>query len=135
MHLKPIHHDDDVGIKQSELRQVLLPIPEYSSQRAIACILGALDDKIELNRRMNRTLETMARALFQSWFVDFDPVQAKLAGQAPAGLKPELPPALPSPPASTGEASSRLEAVSKGSRKGRFMVMGAVGSRFAKGIT
>ncbi|MCX6039672.1 MAG: hypothetical protein NTV69_00835 [Caldilinea sp.] len=90
MHLKPIHNDDDVGIKQSELRQVLLPIPEYSSQRAIACILGALDDKIELNRRMNRTLEAMARALFQSWFVDFDPVQAKLAGQAPAGLKPEI---------------------------------------------
>jgi type I restriction enzyme S subunit len=87
-----------VGIKQSELRQVLLPVPAHLEQRAIACILGALDDKIELNRRMNRTLEAMARALFQSWFVDFDPVRAKLAlsgaegavGQAPAGLKPEI---------------------------------------------
>ena len=65
----------------------LPPLPE---QRAIAAILGALDDKIELNRRMNRTLEGMARALFKSWFVDFDPVRAKAAGHAPAGLKPEI---------------------------------------------
>jgi len=49
-------------------------------------VLGALDDKIELNRRMNVTLETMARALFQSWFVDFDPVRAKLDGRQPVGL-------------------------------------------------
>lgn len=48
-------------------------------QRAIACILGSLDDKIELNRRMNRTLEEMARAIFKSWFIDFDPVRAKAA--------------------------------------------------------
>jgi len=52
-----------------------LPPPE--EQRAIANILGTLDDKIELNRRMNETLEAMARALFKSWFVDFDPVRAK----------------------------------------------------------
>ena len=51
-------------------------------------MLGALDDKIELNRRMNATLEAMARALFQSWFVDFDPVRAKLDGRPPAGLDP-----------------------------------------------
>ena len=51
-------------------------------------MLGALDDKIELNRRMNATLEAMARALFQSWFVDFDPVRAKLDGRQPAGLDP-----------------------------------------------
>ncbi len=49
-------------------------------------MLGALDDKIDLNRRMNATLEAMARALFQSWFVDFDPVRAKLDGRRPAGL-------------------------------------------------
>jgi len=49
-------------------------------------VLGALDDKIELNRRMNVTLEAMARALFQSWFVDFDPVRAKLDGRSPTGL-------------------------------------------------
>ena len=52
-----------------------------SEQRAIAHILGALDDKIELNRRMNETLEAMARALFKSWFVDFDPVRAKMEGR------------------------------------------------------
>ena len=50
-------------------------------QRAIARVLGALDDKIELNRRMNETLEEMARALFKSWFVDFDPVRAKMEGR------------------------------------------------------
>ncbi len=57
-------------------------IPPLSEQRAIAQILGSLDDKIELNRRMNDTLEAMARALFQSWFVDFDPVRAKGEGRA-----------------------------------------------------
>ncbi len=55
-----------------------IPAPvELSEQQAIACILGALDDKIELNRRRNRTLEALARAIFQSWFVDFDPVHKK----------------------------------------------------------
>jgi type I restriction enzyme S subunit len=52
-------------------------------QRAIAHILGTLDDKIELNRRMSETLEAMARALFKSWFVDFDPVRAKMEGRDP----------------------------------------------------
>src|SRR5579875_2137625 len=65
-------------------------IPPLKEQQAIACILGTLDDKIELNRRRNRTLEAMARAIFQSWFVDFDPVRAKAAGKKPPGLKPEL---------------------------------------------
>jgi type I restriction enzyme S subunit len=60
---------------------VLLPPPE--EQRAIASILGTLDDKIELNRRMNETLEAMARAIFKSWFVDFDPVRAKPEGRDP----------------------------------------------------
>lgn len=63
-----------------------LRIPPLHQQRAIARALGALDDKIELNRRMNATLEAMARALFQSWFVDFDPVRAKLAGHEPVGM-------------------------------------------------
>jgi len=61
-------------------------IPPVAEQKAIAAVLGALDDKIELNRRMNATLEAMARALFQSWFVDFDPVRAKLDGRKPEGL-------------------------------------------------
>lgn len=63
-------------------------IPPLPEQKAIAAVLGALDDKIELNRRMNATLEAMARALFQSWFVDFDPVRAKLDGRPPAALDP-----------------------------------------------
>ena len=56
-------------------------LPSLPQQRRIAQILGALDDKIELNRRMNETLEQMARALYKSWFVDFDPVRAKMDGR------------------------------------------------------
>jgi type I restriction enzyme S subunit len=63
--------------------------PDIDSQRAIAHILGTLDDKIELNRRMNETLEDMARALFKSWFVDFDPVRAKAEGRDP-GLPKQI---------------------------------------------
>ncbi len=67
--------------------EILLPLlPE---QRAIAHILGTLDDKIELNRRMNETLEATARALFKSWFIDFDPVRAKAEGCQPAGMDAE----------------------------------------------
>jgi type I restriction enzyme, S subunit len=58
-------------------------VPPIDEQRAIAHILGTLDDKIELNRRMSETLEAMARALFKSWFVDFDPVRAKMEGRDP----------------------------------------------------
>jgi type I restriction enzyme S subunit len=63
----------------SALTHLEVTIPPLKEQRAIACILGSLDDKIELNRRMNRTLEEMARAIFKSWFIDFDPVRAKAA--------------------------------------------------------
>lgn len=59
------------------------PLPE---QRAIAHILGTLDDKIELNRKMNETLEKMARAIFKSWFVDFDPVKANAEGRQLVGM-------------------------------------------------
>jgi len=65
-----------------------VPLPPLQDQRAIAHILGTLDDKIELNRRMNETLEAMARALFKSWFVDFDPVRAKVKGRDPGLPKP-----------------------------------------------
>ena len=61
-----------------EVKAFHLCMPSRKVQDAVAATLGALDDKIELNRRMNATLEAMARALFQSWFVDFDPVRAKL---------------------------------------------------------
>jgi type I restriction enzyme S subunit len=57
------------------LKEKPVQLPPLAEQKAIAAVLGALDDKIELNRRMNATLEAMARALFQSWFVDFDPVR------------------------------------------------------------
>ena len=65
-----------------------LDVPTLGEQRAIAHILGTLDDKIELNRRMSETLEAMARALFKSWFVDFDPVRAKAEGRDPGLPKP-----------------------------------------------
>ena len=69
-----------------------LDVPPLPEQRAIAHILGTLDDKIELNRRMSETLEAMARALFKSWFVDFDPVRAKTEGRWQRGQSlPGLP--------------------------------------------
>ena len=76
-------------IKPLTSRDVRLRFPSaIAEQRAIAHILGTLDDKIELNRRMNETLEAMARALFKSWFVDFDPVRAKAEGRDPGLPKP-----------------------------------------------
>ena len=69
-----------------ELSSLELTLPSLAEQKAIVAVLGALDDKIELNRRMNATLEAMARALFQSWFEGFDPVRAKLDGRKPEGL-------------------------------------------------
>jgi type I restriction enzyme S subunit len=78
-----------VGIKQSVLRKIDLAFPSFLDQKAIAHILGTLDDKIELNRKTNETLEAMAKALFKSWFVDFDPVRAKAEGR-PTGLPAEI---------------------------------------------
>lgn len=72
----------------TDQRRLSITLPPVAEQKAIAAVLGALDDKIELSRRMNATLEAMARALFQSWFVDFDPVRAKLDGRKPAALDP-----------------------------------------------
>ena len=71
------------------LDHCIISLPSLPEQRAIAHILGTLDDKIELNRRMNQTLEEMARAIFQDWFVDFGPVRAKLEGRE-SYLPPEL---------------------------------------------
>ena len=71
-------------------------VPDLATQRTIAHILGTLDDKIELNRRMNETLEAMARALFKSWFVDFDPVRAKSEGHTPAGMSADTAKLFPS---------------------------------------
>ena len=71
------------ALYQNHLKRLKYPKPPASEQNAIAQILGTLDDKIELNRRMSETLEEMARALFKSWFVDFDPVRAKAEGREP----------------------------------------------------
>ena len=68
------------GITGKDLSELEIPAPPLPEQRAIVHILGTLDDKIERNRRMNATLEAMARAVFKSWFVDFDPVYAKIEG-------------------------------------------------------
>lgn len=73
----------------STLKTIRLQLPPIEEQRTIAGVLGALDDRIELNLRISQTLEDMARALFQSWFVDFDPVHAKAEGR-PSGLPPDL---------------------------------------------
>ncbi len=77
------------GFNLGQLRSIRFRLPPLPEQRAIAHILGTLDDKIELNRRMNETLEQMARAIFKSWFVDFDPVRARAEGRQPAGMDAE----------------------------------------------
>lgn len=73
-------------ITQSDLGRLRIGYPAITEQRAIAHILGTLDDKIELNRRRNQTLEAMARALFKDWFVDFLPVRAKQSARTQTGL-------------------------------------------------
>ena len=71
------------------IESIPIGLPALQDQKAIAHILGTLDDKIELNRKTNETLEAMAKALFKSWFVDFDPVRAKAEGR-PTGLPDEI---------------------------------------------
>src|SRR5690606_14324962 len=78
------------GVRASDLSRLNVLRPLLDEQKAIAAVLSALDDKIELNRKMNETLEAMAKALFKSWFVDFDPVRAKAQGCPPEGLAPEI---------------------------------------------
>jgi len=88
------HHSTGISNFQFEyfLDQELVWLPPLPEQRAIAHILGTLDDKIELNRRMSQTLEAMARALFKAWFVDFEPVRAKMEGRWQRGQSlPGLP--------------------------------------------
>ena len=76
-------------VSLGDQRRMRLTLPGIAQQRAIARILGSLDDKIELNRRMNRTLEELAAAIFKSWFVDFDPVVARAEGRQPFGMDAE----------------------------------------------
>jgi type I restriction enzyme S subunit len=80
------------NVSPSLIHSVEIPLPPLPEQRAIAHILGTLDDKIEVNRRMSQTLEAMARALFKAWFVDFEPVRAKMEGRWQRGQSlPGLP--------------------------------------------
>ena len=76
-------------LSQRSLRSIRIPCPPLAAQEEIVSLLGTLDDKIELNRRMNETLEALARAIFKDWFVDFGPTRAKVEGRAPY-LAPEL---------------------------------------------
>ena len=77
------------NVSGGQIEAFKIPLPPLAEQIAIASVLGTLDDKIENNRRMNETLEEMARAIFKSWFVDFDPVHAKAAGNTPAHMDAE----------------------------------------------
>ncbi len=91
----------DVGsanptLNRNHVHPIQIKWPTLPEQKRIAHILGTLDDKIELNRRKNATLEAMARALFKSWFVDFDPVRAKLDGRKPEGMDAETAALFPS---------------------------------------
>ncbi len=79
-------------LNRNAAHDLLLPVPENSEQRVIAHILGTLDDKIEMNLQINRTLEEMAQALFKSWFVNFEPVRARMDGRwSPGESLPGLP--------------------------------------------
>ncbi len=78
------------NVSLKTMREYFFKLPPLHEQKAIADVLSALDDKIELNRRMNETLEATAQALFKSWFVDFDPVRAKAEGRQPEGLAPDI---------------------------------------------
>jgi type I restriction enzyme, S subunit len=80
------------AVLPEDIADAVIKLPPLPEQRAIAHILGTLDDKIELNRRMSQTLEAMARALFKAWFVDFEPVRAKMEGRWQRGQSlPGLP--------------------------------------------
>jgi type I restriction enzyme S subunit len=77
------------NLNEGIIRSIPILLPSLQEQKAIAHILGTLDDKIELNRKTNETLEAIAKALFKSWFVDFDPIRAKVEGR-PTGLPSEI---------------------------------------------
>ena len=100
------------GIKQSELRKVLLPIPPEDEQIEIANHIKTLSNKIELNRQTNQTLEQIAQAIFKSWFVDFEPVKAKIAAKQ-NGQNPELA-AMCAISGKTEEQLKELESFAKG---------------------
>ena len=96
------------GIKQSELRKIILPIPPIAEQKCIGKILSDIDDKIHLNNQINQTLESIAQAIFKSWFIDFEPVRAKIAAKQ-AGQDPDLAAMC----AISGKSEAELEQMTK----------------------
>ena len=102
------------NLNEGIIRSFPLQLPPLPEQRAIAHILGTLDDKIELNRKINETLETMARGLFKSWFVDFDPIRAKAEGRD-SGLPKHLADLFPD-----SFEASELGEIPRGWAVGRF---------------
>src|ERR1039458_6661194 len=112
-------------LTQGNLNSIPIYLPTDDDElKAIARVLGALDDKIELNRRMNRTLEELAAALFRSWFVDFDPVVAKATGRKPPHLRPELAALFPA-----HWQDSELGEIPKGWRVAKLSAVASVNSR------
>jgi len=118
-------------ITRDTFRGIHVLLPEVDEQTAIAATLSCLDDKIELNNRMNKTLEEMAQALFKSWFVDFDPVKAKMEGREPAGMDAETAALFPDE-----FEDSELGMIPKGWRVGPLEQLGKVvgGSTPSKAI-
>jgi type I restriction enzyme S subunit len=114
-------------INLSTLCDLPIPLPPRPMQSSIARILGTLDDRIELNRRMNHTLEALARALFRSWFVDFDPVVAKAAGRKPVGMSAETARQFPE-----GFEESKMGPIPKGWRVGKLDEVAAINPRSIK---
>jgi type I restriction enzyme S subunit len=84
------------SLNRNFIHPIPIKVPPYDDQVAIASFLGAIEDKIELNRRINETLEAIARAIFKSWFIDFDPVRAKAQGSQPAGMSSDIAELFPS---------------------------------------
>lgn len=116
------------GLNRDTFLAQVFPLPPLDDQRAIAEVLGALDDKIELNRQMNHTLEEMASALFKSWFIDFDPVVAKAEGRKPFGMDRATAALFPAslngelPTGWTGRVGEDFYSIDKGvSYKGEFL--------------
>src|SRR6266700_1815649 len=103
------------GVNRNHLHMIRVCLPSLSEQHAIAYILGTLDDKIELNRQMNEMLESIAQTLFKSWFVDFDPVRAKMEGRQPYGMDAETAALFPDE-----FEDSQLGMIPKGWRVGTF---------------
>ena len=103
------------GLNRDAAHARKILVPGLYEQRAIAHILGSLDDKIELNRQMAQTLESIARAIFKSWFVDFDPVKAKMEGKQPEGMSEEVAALFPDK-----FVESKLGMIPEGWASGRF---------------